>query len=59
MWVKVKSNKEVPVGTWLVKLTNKSFHVAVIDPAISIIGNHFDFDMKPIESYYNIEVDSI
>tara|TARA_R110002020_G_scaffold96724_4_gene231299 strand:- start:45 stop:233 length:189 start_codon:yes stop_codon:yes gene_type:complete len=57
-WIEVEGINEVPVGTWLVevdaKKTRNPFHVAVIRTNVSIVGQHFAFDMPNILRYCEI-----
>lgn len=63
-WISVNGSKELPIGSWLVEVKDKrkgriSRQVAVVHKNLIVIGNHFDFDMRPVISYYSIEVYSI
>jgi hypothetical protein len=54
-WVSVSSSKDLPEGEWLVYIpentTSKRVQIAVVNSNLTLIGNCFDFDMKPVKAY--------
>lgn len=62
-WIKVNSIKEVPLGNWLVKIKREepgnSIHVAEIGDTMSLVGQHFYWDMPEVYEYYSIPVNDI
>ncbi len=49
-WTKVKGYKNLPVGNWLVHLSephlNSDYAVAVIHPNLIMVGGGFGFDLQ-------------
>ena len=49
-WIPVDGYKNLPVGNWLVQLSEPHFHntlhTASVHPNVSIIGGSFGFDLE-------------
>lgn len=56
MWTPVNGAKNMPIGKWLVQLSDGDFAVAKILENFQVVGSHFHFDMPPVVAYMPLPV---
>jgi len=56
-WKEIDNYKDLPEGTWLVKIASKHFPYHVADVSVQpngkfiVVGGHFHYDQEPIIAY--------
>lgn len=57
-FIKCDDYKKLPIGTYLVLIDEEEgrnpYHVATVHENITVVGDHFYFDRKPLLGYVDI-----
>ncbi|EMC4146458.1 hypothetical protein VEL46_004244 [Cronobacter sakazakii] len=55
-WTPVNGAQNMPIGKWLVQLSDGDFAVAKIHEEVQVVGGNFHFDVPPVVAYMPLPV---